>query len=78
MIRTTWGVSTINGSAEVMKYAPEALYGVNSGSGNWIEGQWYQEKNELKAKALVVLVVILIWLSFLMVSRQEIKAMRSW
>ncbi|MBW5930447.1 hypothetical protein CFM96_17585 [Klebsiella michiganensis] len=51
MIRTTWGVSTINGSAEVMKYAPEALYGVNSGSGNWIEGQWYQEKNELKAKA---------------------------
>ncbi|STV00000.1 Uncharacterised protein [Klebsiella pneumoniae subsp. ozaenae] len=25
--------------------------GVNSGSGNWIEGQWYQEKNELKAKA---------------------------
>ena len=51
MIRTTWGVSTVNGKAEVMKYAPEALYGVNNGAGNWIQGQWEQEKRELKSKS---------------------------
>ncbi|EEG8105013.1 hypothetical protein ODB14_004004 [Salmonella enterica] len=51
MIRTTWGVSTVNGKAEVMKYAPEALYGVSNGAGNWIQGQWEQEKRELKSKS---------------------------
>ncbi|HDG9775831.1 TPA: hypothetical protein PGG59_004222 [Raoultella planticola] len=51
MIRTTWGVSTVNGKAEVMQYAPEALYGVNNGAGNWIQGQWEQEKRELKSKS---------------------------
>ncbi|WP_202209329.1 hypothetical protein [Escherichia coli] len=51
MIRTTWGVSTVNGKAEVVKYAPEALYGVNNGAGNWIQGQWEQEKRELKSKS---------------------------
>lgn len=48
-IKSVWGVSSINGSKEVMKYAPEAIYGVNNGSGNWIPEQWEQEKGHLKA-----------------------------
>ena len=37
MIKKVWAVSTINGKEEVMKYAPEAVYGVTNGSGNWIK-----------------------------------------
>lgn len=51
MIRNTWGVSSVNGSPEIMKYAPEALYGVNNGSGNWIQGQWDVEKRGLLNKS---------------------------
>lgn len=51
MIRNTWGVSSVNGSPEIMKYAPEAVYGVNNGSGNWIQGQWWNEKRELLDKS---------------------------
>ncbi|WP_225182168.1 hypothetical protein [Pectobacterium aroidearum] len=51
MINRVWAVSTVNGSAEIMKYAPEALYGVNNGSGNWIQGQWENEARELKSNA---------------------------
>ncbi|MFS7358977.1 hypothetical protein AB6896_08905 [Rahnella inusitata] len=51
MIRNTWGVSSVNGSPEIMKYAPEAVYGVNNGSGNWIQGQWGNEKRELLDKS---------------------------
>lgn len=51
MIRNTWGVSSVNGSPEIMKYAPEALYGVNNGSGNWIQGQWETEKRDLLGKS---------------------------
>ena len=46
-----WAVSTINGKEEVMKYAPEAVYGVTNGSGNWIKGQWEEEKKALKGAA---------------------------
>lgn len=48
MIKKVWAVSTINGKEEVMKYAPEAVYGVTNGSGNWIQGQWEEEKLALK------------------------------
>jgi len=48
MIKKVWAVSTINGKEEVMKYAPEAVYGVTNGSGNWIQGQWEEEKRALK------------------------------
>ncbi|HAT4984430.1 TPA: hypothetical protein I9786_002833 [Serratia marcescens] len=51
MIKKVWAVSTINGKEEVMKYAPEAVYGVNNGSGNWIQGQWQVEKDRLRGKA---------------------------
>ncbi|MEL5205615.1 MULTISPECIES: hypothetical protein [Serratia] len=51
MIKKVWAVSTINGKEEVMKYAPEAVYGVTNGSGNWIKGQWEEEKKALKSSA---------------------------
>ncbi len=51
MIKKVWAVSTINGIEEVMKYAPEAVYGVTNGSGNWIQGQWQVEKDRLRGKA---------------------------
>ncbi|HFF9830524.1 hypothetical protein V6307_15000 [Serratia marcescens] len=51
MIKKVWAVSTINGKEEVMKYAPEAVYGVTNGSGNWIQGQWQVEKDRLRGKA---------------------------
>ncbi|HEJ8055902.1 TPA: hypothetical protein SMI48_002233 [Serratia marcescens] len=51
MIKKVWAVSTINGKEEVMKYAPEAVYGVTNGSGNWIKGQWEEEKKSLKSSA---------------------------
>ncbi|WP_199637000.1 hypothetical protein JEM67_20835 [Serratia sp. PAMC26656] len=51
MIKKVWAVSTINGKEEVMKYAPEAVYGVTNGSGNWIQGQWEEEKRALKRSA---------------------------
>ncbi|CAI1022737.1 hypothetical protein [Serratia proteamaculans] len=51
MIKKVWAVSTINGKEEVMKYAPEAVYGVTNGSGNWIQGQWEEEKRALKGSA---------------------------
>ncbi|QNQ56175.1 hypothetical protein [Serratia liquefaciens] len=51
MIKKVWAVSTINGKEEVMKYAPEAVYGVTNGSGNWIQGQWEEEKRVLKGSA---------------------------
>ncbi|MEI3775525.1 hypothetical protein [Pectobacterium brasiliense] len=50
-VKNVWAVTQINGSPEVMKYAPEAVYGVSSGSGNWIQDQWESEKKELKAKS---------------------------
>lgn len=43
-IANTWGISKINGKKEIMKYAPEALYGNNS---SWIKDQWELEKKEL-------------------------------
>ncbi|AWQ49201.1 hypothetical protein [Serratia marcescens] len=51
MIGKVWAVSTINGQQEIMKYAPEAVYGVTNGSGNWIKGQWEEEKKALKSSA---------------------------
>lgn len=51
MIKKVWAVSTINGKEEVMKYAPEAVYGVTNGSGNWIQGQWEEDKRALKGSA---------------------------
>ncbi|QPT15234.1 hypothetical protein I6G37_09960 [Serratia rubidaea] len=51
MIKKVWAVSTINGKEEVMKYAPEAVYGVTNGAGNWIQGQWQVEKDRLRGKA---------------------------
>lgn len=57
MIRTT-GVSTVNGKAEVMKYAPEALYGVNNGAGNWIQGSGSRKNASLNQNPLAVLAVI--------------------
>lgn len=51
-IKRTWAVSNINGSEEVMRYAPEAVYGINeSGAGNWIAGQWEEEKKQLMSKS---------------------------
>ncbi|WOC01665.1 MULTISPECIES: hypothetical protein [unclassified Providencia] len=50
-IKTMWGVTSINGKDEVMRYAPEAVYGINeSGAGNWIIGQWREEQKQLKTK----------------------------
>ncbi|WP_158785148.1 hypothetical protein [Pantoea sp. BAV 3049] len=50
-IKRTWGISTINGSEEIMRYAPEAVYGVSNGAGNWIAGQWAEEKKALAASS---------------------------
>ncbi|MEX6061366.1 hypothetical protein [Providencia hangzhouensis] len=50
-VKKTWGVTSINGKDEVMRYAPEAVYGTNeSGAGNWIIGQWREEQKQLKSK----------------------------
>ncbi|CNK10330.1 Uncharacterised protein [Yersinia aldovae] len=47
-IKTQWGVSRVNGSPEIMRYSPEAVYGVSNGVGNWLAGQWEKEKAQLK------------------------------
>ncbi|WP_144141221.1 hypothetical protein [Providencia rettgeri] len=50
-VKKTWGVTSINGKDEVMRYAPEAVYGTNeSGAGNWIIGQWREEQKQLRSK----------------------------
>ncbi|MTC64194.1 hypothetical protein [Providencia alcalifaciens] len=50
-VKKTWGVTSINGKDEVMRYAPEAVYGTSeSGAGNWIIGQWQEEQKNLKSK----------------------------
>ncbi|MEY0240158.1 hypothetical protein AB7W17_03215 [Providencia rettgeri] len=50
-VKKTWGVTSINGKDEVMRYAPEAVYGTNeSGAGNWIIGQWQEEQKQLRSK----------------------------
>ncbi|MDN0017982.1 hypothetical protein [Providencia stuartii] len=43
-IRKTWGVTSINGDDEVMKYAPEAVY-----SGGWVLGQWEEERKQIES-----------------------------
>ncbi|MDD9340230.1 MAG: hypothetical protein PV362_11405 [Providencia heimbachae] len=49
-VKKTWGVTSINGKDEVMRYAPEAVYGTNeSGAGNWIVGQWQEEQKQLRS-----------------------------
>lgn len=50
-VKKTWGVTSINGKDEVMRYAPEAVYGTNeSSAGNWIIGQWREEQKQLRSK----------------------------
>lgn len=50
-IKSKWGVTSINGKDEVMRYAPEAVYGTNeSGAGNWVIGQWREEQKQLRSK----------------------------
>lgn len=50
-VKKTWGVTSINGKEEIMKYAPEAAYGItSSGAGNWIQGQWEEDKKQLASK----------------------------
>ncbi|MCL2899783.1 hypothetical protein [Brenneria tiliae] len=49
-VKNVWAVTSINGSPEVMKYAPEAVFGV-SGAVNWMDSQWEKEKQELKSKS---------------------------
>lgn len=50
-VKKTWGVTSVNGKEEIMKYAPEAAYGItSSGAGNWIEGQWQEDKKQLAGK----------------------------
>ncbi|HEC2625655.1 TPA: transglycosylase SLT domain-containing protein [Raoultella planticola] len=44
-IARTWSISEVNGSAQFMKYAPEALY--NYGPSGWQAAQWKEEKEEL-------------------------------
>ncbi|ORT72062.1 transglycosylase SLT domain-containing protein [Citrobacter werkmanii] len=44
-IARTWSISEINGSAKLMKYAPEALY--NYGPSGWQAEQWKSEKEQL-------------------------------
>ncbi|MDW3777651.1 transglycosylase SLT domain-containing protein [Kluyvera cryocrescens] len=41
----TWSLSDVNGSAQFMKYAPEALY--NYGPSGWQASQWKEEKERL-------------------------------
>jgi hypothetical protein len=51
-VKKTWGVTSVNGKEEIMKYAPEAAYGItSSGAGNWIQGQWEEDKKQLMAKS---------------------------
>lgn len=50
-VKKTWGVTSVNGKEEIMKYAPEATYGItSSGAGNWIQGQWEEDKKQLASK----------------------------
>ncbi|MEW5149511.1 hypothetical protein WKR08_11015 [Morganella morganii] len=50
-VKKTWGVTSVNGKEEIMKYAPEAAYGItSSGAGNWIKGQWEEDKKQLASK----------------------------
>ncbi|HBU2885854.1 TPA: transglycosylase SLT domain-containing protein [Klebsiella pneumoniae] len=44
-IARTWSISDVNGSAQFMKYAPEALY--NYGPSGWQAAQWKEEKEHL-------------------------------
>ncbi|HBM2960886.1 transglycosylase SLT domain-containing protein [Klebsiella michiganensis] len=44
-IARTWSLSDVNGSAQFMKYAPEALY--NYGPSGWQASQWKEEKERL-------------------------------
>ncbi|WP_414618618.1 transglycosylase SLT domain-containing protein [Serratia liquefaciens] len=44
-ISKNWMISTVNGTAEFMKYAPEALY--NHGPSGWQSAQWEEEKQRL-------------------------------
>nr|WP_269189551.1 transglycosylase SLT domain-containing protein [Klebsiella grimontii] len=44
-IARTWSLSDVNGSAQLMKYAPEALY--NYGPSGWQAAQWKEEKERL-------------------------------
>lgn len=44
-IARTWSISEVNGSAQFMKYAPEALY--NYGPSGWQAEQWEEEKERL-------------------------------
>lgn len=44
-IARTWSLSDVNGSAQFMKYAPEALY--NYGPSGWQSAQWKEEKERL-------------------------------
>lgn len=44
-IARTWSISSVNGNARFMKYAPEALY--NYGPSDWQAEQWKAEKEQL-------------------------------
>ncbi|WP_313795361.1 transglycosylase SLT domain-containing protein [Serratia sp. (in: enterobacteria)] len=44
-ISKNWMISTVNGTAQFMKYAPEALY--NHGPSGWQAAQWEEEKHHL-------------------------------
>lgn len=44
-VARTWSISEVNGSAQFMKYAPEALY--NFGPSGWQAAQWKAEKEWL-------------------------------
>lgn len=45
-ISRTWSISEVNGSAQFMKYAPEAIH--NYGPAGWQAAQWKEEKERLK------------------------------
>ncbi|HCO4148868.1 TPA: transglycosylase SLT domain-containing protein [Escherichia coli] len=44
-IARTWSISEVNGEAQFMKYAPEALY--QYGPSGWIAAQWKAEKEKI-------------------------------
>ncbi|MHA7847244.1 hypothetical protein [Serratia sp. D1N4] len=44
-IARTWSITEVNGKAQFMKYAPEALY--QGGPSGWQSKQWEEEKNLL-------------------------------
>ncbi|MDE5234316.1 lytic transglycosylase [Serratia marcescens] len=44
-VSKNWMISTVNGTAQFMKYAPEALY--NHGPAGWQASQWEEEKQRL-------------------------------